>query len=108
MAAKDEILVMTALNDEDLVEEFIVDLLEAGLILSGVYWPIKVLYQWDGSIHIEEEYKLLLKARADFYDEIENYIIKKHHYKSPEIIKIDAVFGSKVFREHLMSRKTLT
>ena len=107
MAPKDEILILTALNDEDLAEEFIIDLLEAGLILSGVYWPVKVIYQWDGSIHMEEEYKLLFKARADFYDPIEQYIIKKHHYKSPEIIKLDAVFGSQAFREHLMSRKTL-
>lgn len=107
MTSKDEILILTALNDEDLAQEFIIDLLEEGLILSGSYWPVKVMYKWDDTIHVEDEYKLMFKARSGFYNDIEKYIIGKHHYKSPEIIKIDAVFGSDAFRENLMSNKSL-
>lgn len=107
MSNTNEVLILTALNDEDLAQEFIMDLLDQGLILSGTYWPVKVVYQWDGSVHIEDEYKLLLKAREAFFIDIEKYIMEKHHYRAPEIIKVDALFGSPAFREHLMANKSL-
>lgn len=107
MTIKDEIIVITAVNDEDLAQEFLVDMVSDGIILSGSYWTVKVIFKWENQIHIDEEFKILVKARAGFFPDIEKYIMEHHHYRAPEIIKIDASFGSQIFRDHIMANKKL-
>ncbi|MCB1175401.1 MAG: divalent-cation tolerance protein CutA [Leptospiraceae bacterium] len=107
MTTPAECLILTALNDEDLIQQFISELLEEGLILSACYWPVKVMYQWEGAMHVEDEYKVLMKTRQDRYAAVEEYIIEHHPYKAPEIIEVNAVLGSPSFRNHLMAQKTM-
>lgn len=107
MSARDEIVVITAVNEEDLAQEFLVDMISEGIILSGTYWPVKVIFQWENQIHIDEEYKIMLKARAGYFSDIEKYIMENHHYRAPEIIKLEASFGSQDFRDHIMSNKKM-
>lgn len=106
-AANEEIIVLCSVNDEDLAQEFISEMLEDQLVLSGSILPGQVMYIFEGQLTIEGDYKLLLKAREGNYQDIERYIMRKHPYRSPEIIKIAASFGSPEFREFLMSRKTM-
>ncbi len=37
---------------------------------------------------------LLLKARADLYEEIESYILENHSYDTPEVLQLDVKRGS--------------
>lgn len=104
----DEIIVFTAINDEDLAQEFVQELLQEGFILSGTIFPgVKVMYIWDGQTTIDDEFKIMIKAREGNYNHIEQYIMKKHPYQAPEIIKISASFGSPDFKNFLVSRKKL-
>ncbi|MCB1324578.1 MAG: divalent-cation tolerance protein CutA [Spirochaetales bacterium] len=107
MADTDEILVMTALNEEEAAQEMLVDLVREGFILSGTYYQVKIVFQWEGQVHFDEEYKLMMKARAGYYPDIEKYIMENHPYRAPEVIKIPASFGSPQFREHLMANKRM-
>jgi periplasmic divalent cation tolerance protein len=107
MSPGEEILVLCSVNDEDLAQEFISDMLEDHLVLSGSILPGQVMYIFNGQLTIEGDFKLLLKAREGNYTEIEQYIMKKHPYRSPEIVKIPASFGSDEFRRFLMERKTM-
>ena len=106
-AASEEILVLCSVNDEDLAQEFITDLLEDQLVLSGSILPAQIMYIVDGQLTIEGDFKMLLKAREGNYADIEKYIMEKHPYRSPEVIKIPASSGSAAFREFLMQRKTM-
>ncbi len=93
--ATEEILVFTTIGDRDMAEEHISEMLEQGLIISGTIFPeVELVYLWDGKITVDTENKILLKANASKYEGIEEYIKKHHPYLAPEIIKIDASFGS--------------
>ncbi len=102
-----EILVLTTINDEELAEQILIDLVSEGYILSGSIIPVKTVFMWEGQIHIDDEFRLLMKAREGYYKEIESYIIEKHPYRAPEVIKIQASFGSEEFRKHLLSNKKM-
>lgn len=107
MAATDEILVLTAINEEEKATEFLVDLVSDGLILSGTFYPVKVVYFWEGEVHIDEEYKVVMKSREGHFADIEKYIIENHHYRAPEVIKVNASFGSDVFKKYLTDNKKM-
>lgn len=45
-------------------------------------------YEWKGKINTDSEQLLLIKARSDFYNIIENLIRENHSYEIPEIIQV--------------------
>ncbi|MCZ8343762.1 MAG: divalent-cation tolerance protein CutA [Leptospira sp.] len=97
--AAEEILVFTTIGDRDMAEEHISEMLEQGIIISGTIFPeVELVYLWDGKITVDTENKILLKANAAKYEAIEEYIKKHHPYLAPEIIKIDASFGSPAYK----------
>lgn len=100
MAQSNEIVIFSAINDTETAEELVTGLLEAGLITSGTLFPgTTLLYQWEGKINLDEETKIIMKAKRENYGKIEDYIMHKHPYRFPEITTIDASFGSDKFRE---------
>jgi uncharacterized protein involved in tolerance to divalent cations len=100
MAQSGEILIFSAINDSETGEELITALLDSGLIISGTLIPgTTLLYKWDNKINLDEETKIIIKARRENYDKIEDYIMHRHPYKMPEVTMIDASFGSERFRE---------
>ncbi len=103
----DELLIYTAVNDEDLAQEILVDLVSDGLILSGNYYPVKTIFIWEGQVHIDEEFKLMMKARDGFYSDIEKYLMENHPYRAPEIIRVPASFGSPEFKKHITAHKKM-
>lgn len=97
--ASDEILVFTTIGDRDMAEEQISEMLEQGIIVSGTIFPeVALVYQWEGKITVDTENKILLKAKADNYNAIEEYIMKHHPYIAPEIIRLDVSFGSPAYK----------
>ena len=106
-SAGDELIIYTAVNEEDLAQEVLIDLVSDGLILSGNYFPVKTIFIWEGTVHIDEEYKLMMKAREGFYDDIEKYLMENPPYRAPEIIKVSASFGSPEFKKHITAHKRM-
>jgi len=97
--ASEEILVFTTIGDRDMAEEHISEMLEQGIIKSGTIFPeVELVYMWDGKITVDTENKILLKADSAHYAAIEEYIMKKHPYIAPEIIKMDVSFGSPAYK----------
>lgn len=100
MSQSNEIVIFSAINDTETAEELLTGLLEAGLITSGTLFPATtLLYMWEGKLNLDEETKIIMKAKREHYDKIEDYMMHKHPYKMPEITTIDASFGSEKFRE---------
>lgn len=100
-----DIVIFTSINDEEKAMDMITEMLMNNLIISGVIFPgVKLMYKWEGKINLDEEYKIMLKAKEEKCCEIENYIAKNHPYLVPEIIKIQASFGSENFWEIIKSK----
>ncbi|MCE9500734.1 MAG: divalent-cation tolerance protein CutA [Leptospira sp.] len=109
MTDSQEIILFTAINDEDLAEILISELLEAQLIVSGTIFPdVRVMYLWDGKLQADSEFKLLLKTKEVNYAAVEEHILKKHPYQFPEIIKINAQFGTDSFKKFVTDRSKKT
>ncbi|MDD5214471.1 MAG: divalent-cation tolerance protein CutA, partial [Methylococcales bacterium] len=43
------------------------------------------VYAWQGEIEIAQEHLLIIKAQANYYAQIENWLKSNHPYEIPEI-----------------------
>ena len=54
---------------------------------------INSTYRWEGEIHKDAEYLLLIKTKIDLYNQVESAILENHSYEVPEIIQIPVMQG---------------
>ena len=47
---------------------------------------IQSIYQWNGKIHDEQEYLLLIKTKQQLVSDIKLFIEKNHSYEVPEFL----------------------
>lgn len=56
--------------------------------------PIRSIYTWQGTLHQEEEWQLVIKTALDRFDELDAKIRSLHSYEVPEIIALPIEAGS--------------
>lgn len=56
--------------------------------------PVTSVYRWEGAVHQDPEWQVLLKTGAARYDALEEYIREVHDYDVPEIIATPVVRGN--------------
>ena len=78
------VILATAGSQEE-AESLAGGLVERKLVACAQLLPISSIYTWEGKVEKDSEVLLLLKARADLYDEIESYILENHSYDTPEV-----------------------
>ena len=49
---------------------------------------ITSIYEWQGKIEKSEEYLLIIKTKAELYEQMQTFICENHPYEIPEIIAI--------------------
>lgn len=59
--------------------------------------PIYSIYTWQGELHKEEEWQLLIKTDLAQFSTLETKIRELHSYEVPEIIVIPIVAGSQPY-----------
>lgn len=59
--------------------------------------PVFSIYSWQGTIHRDEEWQLLIKSERSRFDELEAKIREIHSYEVPEIIALPIVAGSQPY-----------
>jgi periplasmic divalent cation tolerance protein len=57
-------------------------------------WPIHSIYEWQGTMHDDEEWQLVIKTRLDRVDDLVQTIRDRHSYDLPEIIALPILAGS--------------
>lgn len=45
------------------------------------------IYSWNGRVYKEKEYSVFIKTREDKWKKVKSYILKKHPYETPVILK---------------------
>ncbi|MBD2232922.1 divalent-cation tolerance protein CutA [Phormidium tenue] len=68
-------------------------LIEARLAACVSVLPIRSVYRWQGNIHAEPEWQLIIKADLSQFDAIAQIITQHHSYEVPEIIALPIVAG---------------
>jgi periplasmic divalent cation tolerance protein len=58
---------------------------------------IQSTYTWEGELHQDPEWLLLIKTRADLYPRVEDALRAHHTYDTPEIIQVPILRGSAAY-----------
>ncbi len=64
---------------------------------------IKSVYVWEGKLNKDSEVLLVVKTVPDKFEELKQYIYKKHSYDVPEIIALPVINGSEKYLEWVVS-----
>jgi periplasmic divalent cation tolerance protein len=87
-------VILTTAGSSDEAESLASGLVSRKLVACAQLLPIGSMYIWEGKIEKDSEVLLLLKARADLYEQIESYILERHSYDTPEVLQLDVKQGS--------------
>lgn len=87
-------VILTTAGSSGEAEALAGGLVERKLVACAQLLPIASIYRWEGKVEKDSEVLLLLKARADLYEEIESYILANHSYDTPEVLQLGVTQGS--------------
>lgn len=89
------ITVLTTTDTPERAEEIARAVVEARAAACGqIDGPIRSVYWWDGAVQVEQEWRIVFKAPAERYADIEAAIKGAHTYDTPEIISAPIPQGS--------------
>jgi len=91
------VLVTTASIEE--AEAIANALVEAQLAACCTLLPIHSIYIWQGKVHKEQEWQLLIKTDLALFPTLEAKIRELHSYEVSEIIALPIIAGSKPYLE---------
>lgn len=89
------VLVTTASEEE--AEAIANGLVEAELAACVSFLPIQSIYIWQGKIHKEQEWQLLIKTDLAQFPTLEAKIRELHSYEVSEIIALPIIAGSQPY-----------
>ncbi|MBT2302551.1 divalent-cation tolerance protein CutA [Variovorax paradoxus] len=87
-------IVMTTASTEDEAEALGAAIVEAGLAACVQVQRVRSFYVWQGTLHREPEWLLLIKTLAARYAVLEAFIRERHSYETPEIVQLPITAGS--------------
>jgi len=97
------VVMVTTANKQE-AETIAQSLLEARLIAcANIIGPVASHFHWSGKIEKAEEYLMLMKSRADLFDELSEKVKALHSYDVPEILAFQVAKGSKAYLDWLGS-----
>lgn len=54
---------------------------------------VRSIYRWEGQVHDETEYLLVIKTRCQRFEEVRATIRELHSYEQPEIVMLEIADG---------------
>lgn len=72
-------------------------LVEAKLAACVSLTPIHSIYTWQGEVHSEQEWQLMIKTDLRAFGTLEAKIRELHSYEVPEIIALPIVAGTQSY-----------
>lgn len=94
MSSTSYCVILTTTGEQEEAERLAAMLVKAQLAACVQLSPITSTYSWQGTLHQDPEWLLLIKTRADLYEEVEDALGVHHSYDTPEIIQIPIIRGS--------------
>ena len=88
--ASDVCIVMTTVADVEQAKVLARAVIEARLAACAQTFAISSCYRWDGKIVEDSEQMILLKTLADRYAALEAFLLERHPYDTPEIVRLPA------------------
>ena len=87
-------VVLTTTDSETLADTIAAALIEAQLAACVSIFPIRSVYSWQGQIHKNGEWQLLIKTRKSQFKAVSEKVRSLHTYDTPELIALPIEQGS--------------
>lgn len=87
-------VVLTTTDSETLADTIAAALIEAQLAACVNILPIRSVYSWQGQIHKNGEWQLLIKTQQSQFEAVSEKVQSLHTYDTPELIALPIVQGS--------------
>lgn len=100
---QDYCLVLTTAASETEATAIAQALVQAQLAACVSLMPIHSIYTWQGELHQEPEWQLLIKTKTICFGAVEAKIQELHSYAVPEIIAIPLQAGSTTYLSWISS-----
>jgi len=105
IAAKYGIIFVTASSEQE-AKMIAKSLVESQLAACVSLIPIQSIYTWQGELHQEQEWQMLIKTELAQFETISAKIHQLHSYEVPEIIAIPLVAGSNSYLQWIWAQIT--
>jgi periplasmic divalent cation tolerance protein len=87
-------IVLSTAGSEDEASRIAEDLVGRRLAACVNVVPgVKSIYRWQGSIHRDAEWLLIVKTRRDRFEAVRDAIRAIHSYEQPEVVLVDIAEG---------------
>ncbi|MBL8808562.1 MAG: divalent-cation tolerance protein CutA [Planctomycetaceae bacterium] len=93
------IAVYTTVATEDAAQKMAHEAVRQKLAACVQIDPIKSVYEWQGQIHSDPEYRVLFKTTRAAYSALENLIRSLHSYELPAIFAVPVELASHDYRQ---------
>ncbi len=82
-------MVLTTTSSRDEADHIAQSLVERKLVACvNIVGPIQSVYRWKGQVESAQEFLLLMKTRAERFDNVRDAVRALHSYEVPEIVQI--------------------
>ncbi len=97
-------VVLTTVGLKDVADKLALQLVERRLAACvNIVGPIRSVYRWQGEIHNEAEYLLLIKTTTDQASKVQSALKELHPYELPECVQLSIEQGSEEYLVWLAS-----
>lgn len=90
------VVLVTAASETE-AEQIAKSLVENKLAACVSLSPIRSIYTWQGEIHSESEWQLLIKTDLAKFEALKTKVQELHSYEVPEIIALEIIAGSEAY-----------
>lgn len=90
------VVLVTASSQKE-AETIASSLIETQLAACVNLLPIHSIYTWQGKIHSDSEWQLIIKTDLSLFSQLEKKIRELHSYEVPEIIAVPVLAGSQPY-----------
>ena len=90
-------MILTTTGEQEQAKNLSAMLVKAGLAACVQITTITSTYSWQGELHQEPEWLLIIKTRAELYEKVAEFLQEHHSYDTPEIIQVPIIQGSKAY-----------
>jgi len=86
-------MVLVACAGKTFAENLAGKLVENRLAACVQVQPVTSIYTWEGQVHTEPEFRMVIKTKSERYPEVEAFITAHHGYEVPQILCVPIETG---------------
>lgn len=102
------LIVLTTLGSAEAAAAFVRRLVEERVVACGtVLAPAVSIYRWKGALEEAAEAQVVLKTRADRWDDLREAIHRHHPYEVPELLALPVAAGLPAYLDWLDGETSL-